>query len=116
MQTLRFPKVLPLLVALGAPLLGGCGSLLDDRCEVICGCEDCGEREQEECTTQVEADFAVAEAYDCVELIEPYWECQLDRHECEDGRYSDDNNECGEALQQYFECLDAKSTRRPGPY
>ncbi len=113
----RLIQRLPLLAMLfAAPLAAGCGNLQNDRCETICNCESCGDREAERCAIEVEADYAVAVAYDCVELLEPYWECQLDRYECDDGHYRDDGGECEADYEEYRQCLDALSTRRPGPY
>lgn len=105
-----------LALALLAPVATGCGSLVDDRIDTICNCEDCGERDLEEYEIKVNADYDVAATYDCIELIEPYWECQLERHECQDRHYSDDDEECGSEREQYFQCLDAKSSRDHGPY
>ncbi len=111
-MTLRMTTGLTLM----ALSLLACGSLQDDRCNAICDCEDCGDRERQECETIVGADYEVAAVYDCTEILEPYWECQLDAYECDDGRYRDDDGECGDLLREYEECLDAKSTRRPGHY
>lgn len=105
---------------LGATLLAlgsvGCGDIANDRLQTICDCENCGDRELEEVEIIVATDLEIAEAYNCVEVLEPYWECQLDRHECDDGRYSDDHDECESEHEQYEECLDAQSTRNGGPY
>ncbi|NUP05075.1 MAG: hypothetical protein HOW73_03325 [Polyangiaceae bacterium] len=114
-KTMQSRSVLSLLGA-SLFLLVGCGDVAGDRIESICDCEDCGDRQYEEVNLQVEADLEIAEAYDCVDLIEPYWECQLDRHECDDGHYRDDHEECEHERDEFFECLDAKSTREGGPY
>jgi len=103
-------------LALLAPFATGCGNLVEDRIDTICNCEDCGERDFEEYEIKVNADWEVAQTYDCTELIEPYWECQLERHECNDRRYSDDNDECKSEFEQYGQCLEAKSSRDHGPY
>lgn len=107
--------MLAALFALGAPA-AGCGSLTDDRCDSVCKCENCGERERSECEDNANAAIDVADAYECYSLLEPYYECQLQKHECQDGHYQDDNNECGHQLDQYNECLKAKSSRDQGPY
>ncbi|MFO0553139.1 MAG: hypothetical protein U0271_32425 [Polyangiaceae bacterium] len=109
--------VVPLLLALPlAAGITGCGSIESDRCDAICDCENCGDRERQECDIIQSAEVEVASTYDCYELLEPYWECQLDSYECDNGHYRDDNGECGDFLREYEECLDAKSTRRPGHY
>jgi hypothetical protein len=113
----RMNRSLPFLIlALLAPVAAGCGSLVEDRIDTICNCEDCGDNKREEFEIIVNSDYDVAATYDCIELIEPYWECQLERHECQDRNYSDDNDECGSEREQYFQCLDAKSSRDLGPY
>lgn len=104
------------LVALVGAFGTGCGSLEADRIDSICDCEDCGERDRSEVEIIVQTDYDIAATYDCIEVLEPLWECQLDRHECDDGEYRDDNEECEKEAREYYECLDAKSTREPGPY
>lgn len=107
---------------LGSMLLGltafgsGCGSVEQDRIDSICNCEGCGDRELEETTIHVEADYDTADAYTCTEVLEPYWECQLQKHQCENGKYKDDNDECSAEFDQYRECLVAQSTRNNDPY
>lgn len=103
-------------LSLGALATTGCGNLQSDRCDAVCDCNNCGEQAREICDVTVEADWEVAEAYDCTELLEPVWQCQLERHECDDNGYHDDHEECGEAERQYAECIDGKSSRRSGPY
>lgn len=98
------------------PLLA-CGNLRDDRVESICACESCGESLMEQKEIEVDAEYDIADTYDCIELLEPYWECQLEKHECSnDGNYSDDDDECGNEADEYQQCLTAKSSRDPGPY
>lgn len=114
---MKLVQYLPCLaIAALAPLTSGCGNLQVDRCEAVCACENCGEQAAQDCDIIVEADFAVAETYGCAEILEPYWECQLDRHECDDNHYRDDEEECRNQYDQYRECLDARSTREGGPY
>jgi hypothetical protein len=116
MNALKRSFLPALALALLAPFATGCGSLVEDRIDTICNCEDCGDREFEENEIRVNADYDVAATYDCIELIEPYWECQIDRHECKDRQYKDDDEECKSEREQYFQCLDAKSSRDRGPY
>jgi len=101
--------------ALGAAL-SGCGNIVGDRCDQVCKCENCGDRQRQECETKAQAQVDLADAYKCSDLLDPYYECQLSAHECMDGHYSDDNKECKDQLDQYNECLKAESSRRPGPY
>jgi len=96
--------------------LAGCGNIVADRCDQICKCENCGERERQECETEAQSSVDTADSYACSDLLEPYYECQLQKHECADGHYSDDDKECKDEHDQYLECLTAESSRRPGPY
>ena len=82
----------------------------------ICDCENCGDRELEEVEIRIQGELEIASAYDCVDLLEPYWECNLQEYECDDGHYRDDHEQCGSQRDELFECLDAKSTRRGGFY
>ena len=104
------------LLALLGTLALGCGDLAGDRVEAVCDGENGGDRELEEIQIRVQADLDIAATDDCVEVLEPYWECQLNEHECRDGDYDDDDEACNNELGQYYECIDGKSTREPGPY
>jgi hypothetical protein len=104
-----------LMVGVGA-LSSGCGSIFNDRIDTICECENCGEREQQEYEIENQTEIDVADTYDCGDLLDTYWECNLQKYECKDNRYRDDNSECGNELDQYNECKRARSSRDPGPY
>jgi hypothetical protein len=110
------PTLLALFLGLIAVPSAGCGSLQADRCEAICNCENCGDRDLERCDIEVDAVFEVAASYGCEDALEPYIECQLNEYECDDGRYRDDQEGCRNEADQYDECLRAQSTRDPGPY
>lgn len=94
----------------------GCGSLLEDRCDAICECENCGEREREACETEVDGDYQVADIYECTEQLDAYYECQLQEYECNDRRYNDDPERCQRAERDYRECRENTSARDTGPY
>lgn len=103
--------------AFGALILVGCGSIPSDRVDSICACESCGESLLEQKEIEVYAEYDIADTYDCIEVLEPYWECQLEKHECTEGNnYVDDDDECGREKDEYAQCLTAKSSRDPGPY
>ena len=104
-----------LMLSVGA-VFPGCGSIFDDRIDAICACENCGEREHEDYVLENQADADVADAYDCTELLDAYWECNLQKYECKDQKYHDDNSECGDERDQLDECKRARSSRGPGPY
>ncbi len=103
------------LAALGL-FTPACGSLFDDRLASICECENCGDREQQEYEIINQTEVDIADTYECGELLDAYWECNLQAFECNDGRYRDDNSECGRELDEYGECKRARSSRDPGPY
>jgi hypothetical protein len=117
MSKTSFPN-LGVTLLLSALAIGavGCGDLANDRITTVCDCENCGDRELEEVEIRVQAELDIASAYDCIEVLDPYWECQLQEYECDDGHYRDDEEGCQNEAQQLYECLDAKSTRRGGPY
>ncbi len=94
----------------------GCGSLLADRCDTVCDCENCGDREREACEVGVEGDLEVADTYGCTEAIELYFECQLQEHSCEDGRYGDDDEGCAREAEDYRQCRENTSSRDRGPF
>lgn len=94
----------------------GCGSLLEDRCDAVCECENCGEREREACEVEVEGDYEVADIYQCTEQLEAYFECQLQEYVCDNRHYSDDEERCQRAREDYEGCRQNTSARDHGPY
>lgn len=113
---LALPRPAFALMLVTSAFAVGCGSVRDDRIDTICGCEGCGDREREEVTIHVDADWDTSTAYACENVLEPYWLCQLDEFECSGGEYKDDNERCSKELDQYRECLVAQSTRTGEPY
>lgn len=109
-------KITLAAAALVAVFGSGCGNIQSDRIDAICECQRCGDREQQEVEIIVTSQYDVAEAYGCIEALEPYWACELERHECRDGNYNDNNDDCDSELQNYMECANGRSTREPGPY
>jgi len=106
------------LVGIAAAGLGtaGCGNVQSDRIETICQCMNCGDRERQEVELIVQSEYDIADTYSCVDALEPYWQCQLDQYDCRDNNYTDNNDACDAELQQYQQCTEGRSTRRPGPY
>ena len=94
----------------------GCGNLVADRCDAVCDCENCGDREREACEIAADGLYEVADTYGCVDTLEVWLECQLQEHECNNRNYRDDNEGCAREAQEYEECKEAFSTREPGPY
>lgn len=114
----RFANLALRFLVVGSLALGGtgCGSLLQDRCDAVCECENCGDREREACEVEVEGDFEVADIYQCTEQLEAYFECNLQEFACEDGRYSDDLERCDREFDDYEACRRNTSARDRGPY
>jgi hypothetical protein len=112
--TLRLAVCLA-LATLAAPLTG-CGDVLADRCDAICSCENCGDRDLERCEIEVGTDLDVAAAYGCIDELEAYYECQLEEFECNGREYEDDNRACLNEREDYQRCQDAGSSREGGPY
>ncbi|NUO51361.1 MAG: hypothetical protein HOV80_21105 [Polyangiaceae bacterium] len=103
-----------LALALGT----GCGSLLEDRCDAICECENCGDREREACETEVDGDYQIADIYGCTDQLEAYFECQLQEYQCDNRQYRDDPDaaKCVRAAEDYEGCRQNTSARDRGPY
>jgi hypothetical protein len=99
-----------------APVAAGCGDIVADRCDEICSCENCGEREYEECEIKVAGELDIAAAYDCFEELELYYECQLEEYECNGREYDDDNRSCLRERDDFESCKRAESRREGGPY
>mgnify|MGYP001015684904 CR=1 FL=1 len=104
------------LCSLAATSTVGCGSLLQDRCDAVCDCENCGEREREACEVAVEGDYEVADIYQCTDQLEAYFECNLQEYSCENRQYSDDLERCNREFDDYEDCRRNTSARDRGPY
>jgi hypothetical protein len=113
MRTIRNLRLVAGLLLVGGT---GCGDIVADRIDAICACEGCSDRRLDEVTIGAEAAYEIAEAYECTDLLDPYWECQVSKYQCEDGEYEDDDEECSSERREYVECLDAKSSRDSGSY
>lgn len=109
------PALLCAVMAL-APAAAGCGDIVADRCDEICSCENCGERDYQECEIRVAAELDIAAAYDCYDELELYYECQLDEYECNGREYRDDNQRCLRERDDFESCKRAGSRREGGPY
>jgi hypothetical protein len=105
-------------LALASLPLTGCGNVGADLVDQICKCEGCGQRARQEYETKVESEINVAEIYNCYNLLEPYYQCQIQEHNCLDHKYSanDTDSGCKHELDQYMQCLKGQSSRDPGPY
>ena len=72
------------LAVVTAVLLGtGCAGRSAQMCDEACECEDCNEHEYEECVIERDAEFAVADAYDCSDEADSLWECAIDAGHCD---------------------------------
>ena len=105
-------------LAVASVPLTGCGSIAGDRVDQICKSENCGQRARQEYETVVDAEISIADTYNCYSLLEPYYACEVQEHECKDSHYSDNDTDtgCKHELDQYFQCLKGQSSRDPGPY
>jgi len=100
-----------LMVALfGSPvaLLGGCDGQAGQLCDVICECELCNDRQEDECVISLQAQFDIAEAYGCAEQADAYVECMLDNNDCDDTSFSV-SNKCGDDAEDYGKCINDNS-------
>ncbi|MFO0617720.1 MAG: hypothetical protein U0414_34315 [Polyangiaceae bacterium] len=98
------------LAGLAATSTAACGNIVADRCDKVCACENCGDRDRQECDTKAEASYAIADAYGCTSLLELYWECEVQESDCTDHHYSDDQKQCDHEHTEYTECLDKGSS------
>lgn len=64
-----------------APLTSGC-SVAGEYCDVKCQCEDCSDREYDECLIDYEATEDVADAYGCLEDFDRLHVCVIENNDC----------------------------------
>lgn len=94
---------LPVGVAAGQ----GC-TLANDICDVFCECEHCNDRQEDECLIRVAQARDTADEYECAEESDEFWECALDRNDCDDANWSIDDG-CADELADLTECIDDNS-------
>jgi hypothetical protein len=99
------------MVALAATLLcAGCGNgLVSDYCEQRCDCENCNDRELDECEIRYSGNADIADIYDCGEEYDTLLQCRIDHGHCDNDYWTTDNDCDGES-QDYDECVDDASS------
>ena len=120
MKKTSFGKIVALTLSIaGAALVfgaGGCGSAASDRCKAVCQCEDCGERELNQCQLEAQTFLDIADSYNCSNAIDAYFNCEIQKHQCMDGHYQDDDMQCMMEHSKLQTCLDSNSNNRHGAY
>ncbi|TKD08375.1 hypothetical protein [Polyangium fumosum] len=80
-----------LLAALAlTPLATGCGSVVTDACDKICDCQDCTEREYDECLVEGDAAQETASIYGCDAEYEELTICVIEEYRCTAGVWAPD--------------------------
>lgn len=111
LRTVMVTLALTGVAGFAATSTAACGNIVSDRCDKVCGCENCGDRDRTECETKAEANYAIADAYGCTAQLEIYWECEVQEFECTaDHKYQDDEKNCDHESKEYTECLDKGSS------
>jgi len=108
---MRTPLILIACLAL-APLAAGCGSLSTDYCDRKCDCENCSEREYDECLVENDAEAEVASIYACDVEYEERTICRIEEHSCTAGVYTVDPSDllaCVSDENDHLQCLERGS-------
>jgi hypothetical protein len=96
-----------LLLGLGA-LTSGCGSNGADYCDQACDCEDCSDREYDECLSDFEYQQDFTSAYDCDAEEADYEDCAIEHNDCDGDRFIIDDT-CRGEVDDLLDCIDKGS-------
>jgi hypothetical protein len=91
----------------------GCGpdAIAVEYCEAVCDCEDCSDRELEDCEIKRQGRIDRYAIYDCEEDYIEYLECFVDKAECDkdsDSFYTM-GDDCSSKNDRYQKCRDRAS-------
>ena len=111
------PWIAPLRnAALFALLLGavapGCGSASSDYCDVKCECENCSDKNYDECIVEADADRDVADVYGCTPEIDDLEDCAIRKYRCPNGHFEVPPADCGNQAKDLDDCIKAGSSIR----
>ncbi len=96
-----------LTVPVGVVAGQGC-TLADDLCDVFCECQLCNDRQEDDCQIVVQASIDLADAYECTDEAETYWDCARNKNDCDNNLFSIDNS-CDDEHTDFLECVDDNS-------
>ena len=74
-----------------------------------CNCEDCNDRELEECEVNYEGRADIADIFDCSEEWETMIQCRIDEGHCDNDSWVTDE-ECNGDSEDYSDCVDDASS------
>lgn len=103
------------LVAICAASGLGCKDYVEDRCELICDCQECNEEQEETCMLETEAALDVADAYECSDQMEAYLDCETEKYRCFEQSYQI-GGACRPEQDELFSCMDDTSKRTGGAF
>ena len=88
----------------------GCGRA-EERCDLKCECELCSDRKYDECVIGVDYAIDRAAALECSEDYDAYFDCYVDRADCDNDTYSFglDGDDCSDEAKDLFDCCDSAS-------
>ena len=93
----------PFAVGMGS----GCGRA-QEVCDVVCDCVLCNDRTEDDCIIELDRMIERAEAYDCVQEADDYFDCAINKGDCDDNVF--DANDCIEdELADVLDCIEDNS-------
>ena len=114
---------LALLAFLGVPVsfVAGQGCTVSTQlCDLFCECEHCNDRQEDDCQIVVQESLDRGAAYQCETEVDAYWDCALQKNDCDDNVFSVDEG-CNDERDDLYECVDDNSdiigsvNAAPGP-
>jgi uncharacterized membrane protein YgcG len=97
---------LPHIVLFGsfAIAVAACGGRGAEMCELICDCENCNDRDREECEIEVNEAIDIADAYGCTDRADEFYDCALDNNDCDEDHFQIESK-CQDEYEDLAECI-----------
>jgi hypothetical protein len=104
----RVTRLLSIALLPAAFAIGGCSGNAVLICDEVCDCEDCSDREYDDCVNDYEAQIDTADVYGCIDDADAYWECAIEHYDCID-RHWTPGGQCASDGDDLNHCLDGRS-------
>jgi hypothetical protein len=102
--TVRLLVIGGFALPIGAVIAPGCGGLPSDVCDVICECERCNDRAEDECLIRANRRQDTAAAYGCEDESDDYGNCVVDNNNCEQSQFQP-GTRCNDDYQILLDCM-----------
>jgi hypothetical protein len=87
----------------------GCGSASADLCDAVCECQNCSDKNYDECIVGSDAILDAADVYGCTPEAEDLFDCQIRKYRCMDGNFTVPAADCASAQKDFDSCIKSGS-------